>query len=136
VALPPFGTAALRIASALVVILACVLIGGWLGLGLGARPGETPSERLRLTRSNLKRNRRERRRLLTRGERIFAFGYLLLSALLTPLAIGLLVLGGGSTVRGIGIGLLLVTLVLYATPLSPILRAKVGKRERRSGKDV
>ncbi len=45
-------------------------------------------------------------------------------------AIGPLVLGSGSTIRGIGIGLLLVTLVLYTIPVSPILRARVRRRER------
>ena len=81
--------------------------------------------------SHLRRILGELRGQLTAGERFAAYSYLLLTSLLPPLAVGLLLLGPGST-RPVGIGLLLVALVLLAVPISPILRARVRRREERS----
>jgi hypothetical protein len=47
-----------------------------------------------------------------------------------PLAICVLTLGGDG-LRGVGIGLLFATLVVFAVPVSPILRARVRRREAR-----
>jgi len=77
---------------------------------------ETPAQR-----------RAQARKLLTPRERRFALGYTLASAILAPVAVGLLVFGT-SSIRGLGIGLLLVALVVMAVPISPFLRAKVRRR--------
>jgi len=82
----------------------------------------------------MRRIRRELRAQLTLGERAVAYCWVLLTFVLPPLAIGLLVLGTDST-RPIGIGLLLVALFLYAVPISPILRSRVRRRERCSGRE-
>jgi hypothetical protein len=79
---------------------------------------------------NMKRHREERRRLLTRGERAFLWGYTLLSSLLAPAAVVLLLFGGGS-VRIVGIVLLLVALLVMAVPISPFMRARVHRRDAR-----
>jgi hypothetical protein len=125
--------AALNIANAVtaVLIIAGSAAGGvWLGkrlTGLLRRPGE-PQPSLR---ESLKRNRAQTRKLLTPGERRFAYGYTLVSGLLPAVAIGLLVFGT-STTRAVGAGLLLFALVLMAVPISPFLRARVRRRERRA----
>jgi hypothetical protein len=56
------------------------------------------------------------------------YGMLLLIFVLPPLTFGLLRFGD-SSVRGVGIGLAFVTLVVYAVPVTPILRARVRRRE-------
>jgi hypothetical protein len=84
-------------------------------------------------RSGLRRGRAERRRLLTRGERVFARSYTLLASLLVPVAVVLLVVGSGAT-RGVGIALLVVGLLAMAVPISPFLRARVRRREARAGR--
>lgn len=122
--------AALRIAGALIAVLliaSSVAVGVWLGKRLGKRPGE-PQVSLR---ENLRRSRAQTRKLLTPGERRFAYGYTVLGIVLPPLAIGLLVFGAGSA-RGVGIGLLIVALGMMAVPISPFLRARVRRRERRN----
>ena len=80
---------------------------------------------------NMKRNREARRKLLTRGERVFLMSSTLLSSLLAPAAVVLLLFGGGS-VRIIGIVLLLVALLLMAVPITPFMRARVRRREARN----
>jgi len=78
--------------------------------------------------------RGELRKQLTVGERFAAYGYVLLTFLLPPLAIGLLVFGTEGA-QPVGIGLLLLALVLFAIPISPILRARVRRRARISPRD-
>jgi hypothetical protein len=53
-----------------------------------------------------------------------------LVTLLPALAIGMLVFGGDG-VRPAGIGLLFAALVLYAVPVTPIMQARVRRREAR-----
>jgi hypothetical protein len=79
---------------------------------------------------NFKRIRSELREQLTQGERAFWYGMVVLVFVLPTLAIGVLILGG-SDLRGLGIGLLFLTIVVYAVPVSPILRARVRRREAR-----
>jgi hypothetical protein len=79
---------------------------------------------------NTRRIRRELREQLTRGERAFWYGMVVLVTLLSPLAIGMLVFGGDG-VRPAGIGLLFAALAVYAVPVTPILRARVRRRESR-----
>jgi hypothetical protein len=105
-------------------------LGVWLGKRLGRltrRPGE-PEVALR---EKLRRNCAERRRELTPGERWVVHGYMALCTFLGPVAIVLLLLGPG-TPRTVGIGLLFAALVVFAVPISPFIRARVRRRERRS----
>src|ERR1039458_4657994 len=80
-----------------------------------ARPYEydTGMERPADFRSKLRRNREERRRLLTRGERIFGWTFAFLPAVGAVVAVLLLL--GGSAPRAIGIGLLILALLVAAT---------------------
>src|SRR5438105_3239401 len=75
----------------------------------------------------MRRNRDARRELLTSGER--AVGWLLafLPTLLTVGGLALLISAHGAA-RGVGIGLL----ILMAVPVSPLLRARVRRREARA----
>jgi hypothetical protein len=70
---------------------------------------------------NLRRIRRELRDQLTPGERAFWYGMVVLVIVLPLLAIGLLFFGGHGA-RAAGIALLFAALVVYAVPVSPILR--------------
>ena len=85
-------------------------------------------------RSGLKRGREERRRLLTTGERVFACSYTVLTSLLIPVGVVLLLSGSGAT-HGIGIALLAIGLLTMAVPISPLLRARVRRREAQEGRD-
>lgn len=82
----------------------------------------------RAMRSGLRRGREERLRLLTRGERAFLWSYTILSSLLAPVGVVLLVFGG-SAVRGIALVCLFLGLLAMAVPISPFLRARVRRRE-------
>jgi hypothetical protein len=81
--------------------------------------------------STLRRNREERRRLLKRNERFVGWTLALAPSILV--VVGVLVLLNGSS-RALGIGLLLVGLVVIAVPVSPLLRARVRRREARAGR--
>jgi hypothetical protein len=71
--------------------------------------------------------------MLTRGERVFAWSYTVLSSLLIPLGVVLLLAGSGAT-HGIGIALLVIGLLTMAVPISPLLRARVRRREAQAGR--
>lgn len=75
-------------------------------------------------RSGLRQGREERRRLLTRGERVFAWSYTMLVSLLAPA--GVVLLDNGAA-RGVGIALLVLALLGMAVPISPFLRARVRR---------
>jgi hypothetical protein len=90
--------------------------------------------RLSDIRSGLKRGREERRRVLTRGERVFAWSYTVLSSLLIPAGVVLLLAGSGAT-HGVGIALLVIGLLAMAVPISPLLRARVRRRESQAARD-
>jgi hypothetical protein len=87
--------------------------------------------RLADIRSGLKRGREERRRLLAKGERVFAWSYTVLTSLLVPAGVVLL-LSSSSATHGVGIALLVVGLLAMAVPISPFLRARVRRREARA----
>ena len=87
--------------------------------------------RLSEIRSGLRRGREERRRLLTRGERVFARSYTFLVSLLAPFGVVLLIWGSGAA-HDVGIALLVVALFAMAVPISPFLRARVRRRESRA----
>lgn len=87
--------------------------------------------RLGNIRSGLSRGREECRRVLTRGERVFAWSYTVLASLLAPVGVVLLIMGSGAA-HGVGIALLVVGLLAMAVPISPFLRARVRRRETRA----
>jgi hypothetical protein len=68
----------------------------------------------------------------TPAERGVWYGYVVLIVVLPPLALILLFAGGHGSRTGIG--LLVLTLVLYATPMSAILKARIRRREARERK--
>jgi hypothetical protein len=113
------------IAAVVVLTGAASAVGVWLGKRLTRRPGE-PQVSLR---EKLRRDRAQLRQELTPGERRFFYAYMLLSAPLAPVAVGLVVFGSGAT-RAVGIGLLLAALVVMAVPISPFLRARVRRRQQ------
>jgi ABC-type transport system involved in cytochrome bd biosynthesis fused ATPase/permease subunit len=87
--------------------------------------------RLSNLRRNLARQREERRRLLTRGERVFGWSFSVLPPLVVVGAVLLLLTATGAA-RDVGIGLLLVALLAMVVPVSPVLRARVRRREARA----
>jgi hypothetical protein len=88
--------------------------------------------RLNEVRGVMRRNREDRRRLLTRGERIVGWSFAFLPPLLV--FVGVVVLANGAG-KGLGIALLVVGLLLMLVPVSPILRARVRRREERARKE-
>lgn len=83
-------------------------------------------------RAAMRRRRRVRRELLTPGERVFAWTMAVFGVVAVPAGIVIL-LSGESGLRVVGIVLLLVALVVMAVPASPILRARVRRRQRSTG---
>lgn len=83
--------------------------------------------------ATMRRNREARRELLTRGER--AVGWLLafLPTILLVGAIALLISGHGAAAHALGIALLILTLVVAAVPISPLLSARVRRRPAQAG---
>ncbi len=67
------------------------------------------------------------------GERAFYYFWAGLIVFLPPIAVGLAIFGRG-TARAAGVVLLVVTVIVYAVPVSPILKAWVRRREAR-GRD-
>ena len=118
----------------LVAFIAIVAGSTALGLLLGkrfARRNRAPGEPEVSLREGMRRSQARLRRELTPGERRFFYGYALVSPLSAPAGIVLLVFGSHG-VRGVGIGLLLLALVMAAVPISPILRARIRRREQGS----
>jgi hypothetical protein len=87
--------------------------------------------RIREAWSALKRGREERRNTLTTGERIVGWTLAVTPSLLAGVGIALLLSTRG-TRHSAGIVLLVVALLLMAAPISPLLRAKVRRREART----
>lgn len=86
-------------------------------------------------RSALKRGRDERRRLLTRGERFVAWSLVIAPSFLVLGGVALLVRGEGAG-HDVGIALLIVALLMKAVPASPLLRARVRRREARAARKL
>jgi hypothetical protein len=80
----------------------------------------------------MRHNREARRRVLTRGERVVGWSFAFLPPMLV--FIGVVVLANGA-VKGLGIALLVVGLLLALVPISPILRARVRGREERARRE-
>jgi hypothetical protein len=53
--------------------------------------------------------------------------------LLAPVGVVLLIVGSGAA-HGVGIALLVLGLLAMAVPISPLLRARVRRREARAGR--
>ena len=77
----------------------------------------------------LRRIRFEVRDQTTPAERTAWYAYLLLIIVVPALGLILLFAGGSGT--GVGIGLLIGAVVLYAIPISPILKNRSRRRDAR-----
>ena len=76
----------------------------------------------------LRRDRAQLRTQLTTRERVvfYLYGWL---GLLLPLVGGVLIVASSAT-RGIGVGLLVLAVLVMAVPISPIMRARIRRREK------
>lgn len=83
-----------------------------------------------VARMGRRRGREERRKRMTSGERFLFWAWTITSGLLAPVGVVLLVFGGGS-LRAVALPCLLIGLVGMAVPISPVLRAKIRRREAR-----
>jgi len=79
----------------------------------------------------MRRLREIRRKRLTRGERILGLTLALGPSVLVVVAVSLLLFDHA---HAVGIALLILALVAMAVPISPLLGAKVRRREARSGR--
>ena len=68
---------------------------------------------------------------LTTGERVFVYVHAAVTMVLPTCAIALAIFGRDTT-RAVGIGLLGLTLLIYALPVTPFLQARVRRRQRES----
>jgi hypothetical protein len=115
----------------LAVVVSLFAVGVWLGLWTARKQGTIPRDGSGIghLRAALRRSRRARRALLTRAERVAAWTMLFLSLALAPAGV-IILLSGGSGLRVVGIALLVLALVVTAVPISPILQARVRRRQR------
>lgn len=81
--------------------------------------------RLGDVRSGRRRGREERRRLLTPGERVFAWSYTVLTSLLVPAGVVLLLSGSGAT-HGVGIALLVIGLLARLAGIDGLAEGVIG----------
>jgi hypothetical protein len=88
-------------------------------------------ENIRNVPRNMRRLREVRRKRLTRGDRILGWTLALGPGVLVVIAVALLLFDHA---RAVGIALLIVALVVMAVPVSPLLGAKVRRREARAGR--
>lgn len=121
----------------LIAVLAIVGFSGgfgvWLAMRMARKQGQIPhgEPALGYLRARLRRSRQTRRELLTRGERIVAWTTVLMSVVLVPAGVVIL-LSGDSGLHFVGIAMLVLALVVAAVPISPILQARVRRRQRTS----
>lgn len=108
-------------------------LGVWLALWDARKRGTIPrgGSAIGHVRAGMRRRRRVRRELLTLGERIVAWTMVFLSAVLVPAGV-IILLTAGSSLRPLGIALLVLALVVMAVPISPILQARVRRRQQTS----
>jgi hypothetical protein len=78
---------------------------------------------------NLRRIRVEVRDQTTPAERTVWYAYMVLIIVMP--ALGLILLFAGGSGAGVGIGLLIGAVVLYAIPMSPILKDRSRRRDAR-----
>jgi hypothetical protein len=122
-----------KLVAFLAVVVFSVGVGGWLGLWAARKQGRIPQGESGIghLRAGMRRRRRARRELLTLGERVVAWTMVFLSAVLAPAGVIILLLGGSGP-RSVGIALLVLALFVMAVPISPILQARVRRRQRAS----
>jgi len=106
-------------------------VGVWLALWDARKRGTIPrgGSAIGHVRAGIRRGRRVRCELLTLGERVFAWTMLLLSVVLAPAGV-IILISGDSSLRFVGIAMLVLALVVAAVPISPILQARVRRRQR------
>jgi hypothetical protein len=123
-----------KVVAFLAIMVFSVGVGVWLALWDARKRGRIPrgEPAVGYLRAGMRRRRRQRRELLTLGERIVAWTMVLLSAVLAPAGV-IILLAAGSSLRPVGIALLVLALVVAAVPMSPILQARVRRRPRASG---
>jgi hypothetical protein len=124
---------AVKLVAFLAVVVLSVGVGTWLGLWTARKQGSIPQGESGISylRAGLRRSRKARRELLTPGERVAAWTMVFLSVVLAPAGV-IILLSGGSSLRLVGIALLVLALVVMAVPISPVLRARVRRRQRAS----
>jgi hypothetical protein len=108
-------------------------IGVWLAMRMARKQGQIPQGEpaIGYLRARLRRSRKARRELLTRGERIVAWSLALMSIVLAPAGV-IILLSGDSSLRVVGITMLVLALFVAAVPISPVLQARVRRRQRAS----
>ena len=119
----------------LVIVGFSLGLGAWFAMQMARRQGTIPQDGLAIghLRAGIRRNRRRRRELLTFGERIVAWTITLLPTILVPAGV-IILISGNSSLRYLGIAMLLLALVVAAVPISPILQARVRRRQRGSNR--
>jgi hypothetical protein len=132
---PAVTVTAVNVVACLAIIAFSVGAGAWLALWDMRKRGRIPQGESAIghIRAGLRRNRRARRELLTGWERAVAWTMLLLSVALPPAGVIILLSAGGSSLRVVGIAMLVLALVVMAVPISPILQARVRRRQQASG---
>jgi len=122
-----------KLVAFLAVMVFAIGLGVWLALWDARKRGTIPrgEPAIGYLRVGMRRRRKVRRELLSIGERIVAWTMVLLSAVLVPAGV-IILLSGGSSLRPVGIALLVLALVVMAIPISPILQARVRRRQRAS----
>jgi hypothetical protein len=122
-----------KLAAFIVIVGLSGAIGVWLALRMTRKHGQVPASEpaIGYLRAGLRRSRETRRELLTRGERIVAWSLTLMSMVLAPAGVVIL-LSGDSSLRVVGITMLVLALFVMAVPISPILQARVRRRQRAS----
>lgn len=122
---------AVKVVAFVVVMVFSSAVGLWLGVWQARKRGVISEEGSAIgqLRAAMRRRRRVRRELLTLGERVFAWT-MALFGVLAVLAGIVILLSGDSGLRVVGIVLLLVALVVMAVPISPILQARVRRRQQ------
>jgi hypothetical protein len=115
----------------LAVMVFLVGVGTWLGLWTARKQGSIPQGEsgIGYLRAGMRRSRKARRELLTRGERVAAWTMVFMGVFLAPAGV-IILLSGGSGLHVVGIVLLVLALVVMAVPISPILQARVRRRQR------
>jgi hypothetical protein len=122
-----------KLAAFLVIVGFSVGLGVWLALWDARKRGRIPrgEPAIGYLRAGMRRRRRARRELLTLGERMVAWMMVFLSAVLAPAGV-IILLSAGSSLRPVGIALLVLALIVMAVPISPILQARVRRRQQAS----
>jgi hypothetical protein len=95
-------------------------------------PGSADARRVEGGGSTLRRLREELvAEGLSRGERAFFFVWFVVAFVLGP--VGMVLVLASEDTRAVGLVCLVASVVQMAVPLTPILKARVKRRERRSG---